>query len=171
LGVEQGAFGLAEVRDDAVDPETLRYKSSVPLDAVTFEPGVVMVEKSVCEALQAQMAPQMDIVETPEPPVETGVRETVAQPGVRVEPTVVDAPTEERYRRVRLVISGVPASKIADVNRGILMPLNRAMGDFTFTIEIDVSGEGGLSASTLEQKIKETVRQIGAQLRDVEVET
>ena len=73
------------------------------------------------------------------------------------------APTAEaRYRQVHLVVGGVPASRIADVNRGILLPISGAVGDFTFRLEIDVESAEGLTEATLETKIKETIRQIGA---------
>ena len=39
-----------------------------------------------------------------------------------------------------------------------------------FTLEIDVTSAEGISQSTLENKIKETVRQIGATLRDEKLE-
>jgi hypothetical protein len=58
----------------------------------------------------------------------------------------------------------VPASRIADVNRGILLPLSGTAGDFTFTLDIDITGEDGLSPATLEHTIKETIRQIGARV-------
>ncbi|MBC8505372.1 MAG: hypothetical protein H8D34_10970 [Chloroflexi bacterium] len=93
-----------------------------------------------------------------------GAPEGVLQPPApkEGEPTLEPArPEEGRYQRVRLVISGIPASKIADVNRGILLPFIRAVGDFEFTLEIDVSSEEGISESTLENQIKETIRQIG----------
>ena len=63
-----------------------------------------------------------------------------------------------------------PASKIADVNRGILLPLNRAVGDFKFTIQIDVSSAEGISQATLENQIKETIRQIGGRMVEEKVE-
>jgi hypothetical protein len=68
------------------------------------------------------------------------------------------------YNRIRLTVSDIPASKIADVYRGILLPLNRAVGDFKFTIEIDVSSAEGISQATLENQIKETIRQIGGRV-------
>jgi hypothetical protein len=58
----------------------------------------------------------------------------------------------------------VPAGRIADVNRGILMPISRAVGDFTFTIAIDVSDAEGIARATLENTIGETIRQIGGRI-------
>jgi hypothetical protein len=79
-------------------------------------------------------------------------------------------PAEQRFKRVRLVVGDIPASKIADVNRGILMPLSGAVGDFKLTLEIDVTSAEGITQATLENKIKETIRQIGATLQDERLE-
>ncbi|HDQ72742.1 MAG TPA: DUF499 domain-containing protein, partial [Chloroflexi bacterium] len=174
LGVESGAFGLAELRDGEIDPETLKYQETIPLDALTFEPGVVLVAKAVCGALRAQMAPEMALDEPSPPSTRADVEVPEAETGVAITRPAVEPSTGERYRRVRLVIAGVPAGKIADVNRGILMPINRAVGDFEFTIEIeieiDVTSEEGLSKAVLEHTIKETVRQIGARVVDEQLE-
>jgi hypothetical protein len=66
-------------------------------------------------------------------------------------------------------VADVPAGKIADVNRGILMPISAAVGDFKFTLEIDVESAEGISQATLETKIEETIRQIGAQAVEKDV--
>lgn len=50
------------------------------------------------------------------------------------------------------------------------MPINRAVGDFTFTLEVQISAEEGISPATLENTIKETVRQIGARVVDERLE-
>jgi hypothetical protein len=42
------------------------------------------------------------------------------------------------------------------------MPISAAVGDFKFTLKIDVESAEGISQATLETKIKETIRQIGA---------
>jgi hypothetical protein len=75
---------------------------------------------------------------------------------------------ELQYRRLHLVVSDVPASRIGDVNRGILMPFSRAVGDLKFIIEIEVKTEYGISQSTMENQIKETIRQIGAKIDEEE---
>ncbi|MBN1814375.1 MAG: ATP-binding protein [Anaerolineae bacterium] len=176
LGVKEGALGLAEVRDGEVVPETLRYQADVPLAAVSFEPGMHLVSRATCQALLAAMAPPEQPAEGPGPDVE------VLRPGVPVAPPPgpgahptppspgVTPPAETRYQRVRLVVADVPASKIADVNRGILLPISAAVGDFTFTLEIDVESAEGITPATLETKIKETIRQIGARVVEEETE-
>jgi hypothetical protein len=62
----------------------------------------------------------------------------------------------------------IPASRIADVNRGIFMPLSAASDrPLTITLTLEVHSEEGITPATLENKVKETIRQIGAR---VEVE-
>jgi hypothetical protein len=172
LGVKDGALGLAEVRDGEVVPETLKYQTEIPLAAISFEPGVHLIAREKCEALLVEMARP----EEKAPGGEPGPAAVTATPGVGVTPTptvgaaagpaayTVSAAAEQRFQHVRLVVADVPASKIADVNRGILMPISAAVGDFKFTLEIDVESVEGISQATLENKIKETIRQIGARV-------
>lgn len=42
--------------------------------------------------------------------------------------------------------------------------------DMKFTLEIDVTSDEGIPKATLENKIKETLRQIGARLSDERLE-
>jgi len=50
------------------------------------------------------------------------------------------------------------------------LPLSREVGAFNFTMEIDIEAEDGISETTLKNKIKETVYQIGAKVTKEEVE-
>jgi hypothetical protein len=168
LGIQEGAFGLAEFQDSEMDLTTFKYREELPLAAISFEPGAHLVSRDQCEALLAQSVTAEEGVEAP--PEEVGPGPVTVTPAVTgPEPDVV-TPTEQRFKRVRLVVSDIPASKIADVNRGILMPISGAVGDFKFTLEIEVSSTEGISQATLENKIKETIRQIGANLRDETLE-
>jgi len=75
-----------------------------------------------------------------------------------------------RYHRIRLVVDDIPSSRIADVNRGVLLPLSSKVQDLKFSLEIDVVSEDGISQATLENQIKETIHQIGANLREKTLE-
>lgn len=164
LGIKDGAFGLVEVFEDEIAPETLKFKTDFPLDGISFDPGTFLLNRERSRALWMEIQPTLEGTAEPGAAPTPGAPEGVLQPPApkEGEPTLEPArPEEGRYQRVRLVISGIPASKIADVNRGILLPFIRAVGDFEFTLEIDVSSEEGISESTLENQIKETIRQIG----------
>jgi hypothetical protein len=173
LGVQDGALGLAEVHDDEVDVETLRYDEEIPLLTVSFDESVYVLSRERCEALLAQVEPEEEDVGAGVEVTGTGEVGAV-EPGVEEEPEPKPEsavkPTEKRYHRVRLVVADVPASKIAGVNRGVFMPLSQAAGEATFTMEIEVTSEEGISDSTLEQKVKETIRQIGARIVEEEIE-
>ncbi len=168
LGVQEKALGLAEMRQEVLDPASLKYGDDLALATVSFEPEVYVVSPAQAEKLLAQLPAGEGEEATPVTEPEPGPGETgpVAAPPGEARPV---APTEQKYRRVRLVVEGIPAGKIADVNRGILLPLSSLVPDMSFTLEIDVTSEAGISKATLENKIKETIRQIGARLREEQV--
>jgi hypothetical protein len=165
LGVEEGAFGLAARQEGEIDPDSLKYRQALAFDAISFDEGTLLLSSARCEAiLEQRRTPESE----PEP---------VTQPGGGLQPkgvgTGIDiprppGPVEQPtvYHRLRLVVTDVPASKIADVNRGVLLPISRAAGDFKFTIEIDVNSQDGITQATLENQIKETIRQIGAKVEE-----
>lgn len=163
LGVKEKALGLTEMVGEELSPHKLKYGDSISLDAVSFEPGVYVVTSRKVEELLARIPPPPEL---PLPPPEDEDKgENIPQPPPPPLPPVTD-----KYKRVRLVITGIPASKIADVNRGVLLPLSSLVKDMKFTLEIDVTGEEGVPKATLENKIKETIRQIGASLREEDLE-
>jgi hypothetical protein len=50
------------------------------------------------------------------------------------------------------------------------MPFSRLVGDFKFTLDIDVTSMEGISHTILENQIKETIRQIGAKVKEEKLE-
>jgi hypothetical protein len=169
LGVQEKALGLAEMKQAELDPHSLKYGTGMSLDSVSFEPGVYIVSPQTAEALLAKIPPPPTLpgLDDEGPSVEPSGDEVAPPPTVT--PTDLP-PAADKYRRVRLVISGIPAGKIADVNRGVLLPLSSLVKDMKFTLEIDVTSEEGIPKTTLENKIKETIRQIGAWLSDETLE-
>jgi hypothetical protein len=162
LGVQEGALGVAEMRDDGIDPQTLRYDEDIPLLTVSFDEGVYLLSSERFEEIRAQI----EVEKPPVKPVGPGdVDVGVPQPPVKPEePKPPEKPADKRYHHVRLVVADIPLNKIADVHRGVLMPLSQTTSDLTFTIEVELTSEDGVSESTLEQKVKETIRQIGARV-------
>jgi len=72
---------------------------------------------------------------------------------------------EPTHKRLRLRVSGVRAGKIADFNRGVLVPLGRYADDeVTFTVSLDLTSTEGFDQNMLETHVKETIRQIGAEV-------
>lgn len=158
LGIKDGAFGLIEEIEGELTKETLKFKTDLPLDWITFDPGTYLLEKSrsqeIWEELQTEQAPP--------PPEFPDLDDSGEDQGTTdLELDDVDTAEENLYHRIHLVISRIPASRIADINRGVLLPISRSVGDFEFTIELDVQSDEGISESVLENQIKETIRQIG----------
>ncbi|MBE7469119.1 MAG: ATP-binding protein [Anaerolineales bacterium] len=163
LGVKERALGLTEMIGEELSPHKLKYGDPISLDTVAFEPGVYIVTQRKAEELLAQIPPPIPLP-IPKPPEDEGV-----EPPLPPTPPPPPPPVD-KYKRVRLVITDIPAGKIADVNRGVLLPLSSLVKDMKFTLEIDVASEEGLPKATLENKIKETIRQIGAWLREEKLE-
>ena len=177
LGVQDGAFGLAMAQDGEIAVDLLRFQENVMLGAIAFEPGVYLVNRALCEQMLAEKR-QREEAERRERELAAGqqVREVGDGEGetavVPPTPTGQQAETSQAtkpdsYQKVRLVISGIPANRIADVNRGIFLPLSAATDEpLQFTVTIEVNSAEGISQATLEQKIKETIRQIGAKVEE-----
>ncbi len=188
LGVQDGELGLAELQDGSLDPQSLRFGVPLPLAAIDFSPAQAVLTRERAEELQVALAARRaaeaaqtatvpglgDVTVATDgggPTIGVAPVGGIGGPGVSVvtpdgEP---EPPTQATYHHVRLVIADVAAGKIADVNRGIFLPLsNLADGGLTFTMEIDVTSADGIPARTLEQTIKETVRQIGARVTEEE---
>lgn len=151
LGVKEKAFGLADLVDDQIDPDSLRYGEEVLLEAIPFDATSFLASKERCEALIAHREEE-ERAEPPEPISSVGGamteagREVAPEEEGEEEPSF-EGPAEPRYRRLRLVVGDIPVGKIADVNRGVFMPLKQARGEFQFKMEIDVSGEEGAGAA------------------------
>jgi len=63
----------------------------------------------------------------------------------------------------------VPWDKMSDFLRGVLMPLHSDGADLNVEIRVEARSKTGIKKATLEQKVKETLRQIEAEvLEDTE---
>ena len=71
---------------------------------------------------------------------------------------------QEKYREVILRIEDVPSTKIADLNRGVLLPISREIGSFKVILELDITDEDGINKETIEKVVKETISQLGAKI-------
>ena len=174
LGVHDGAFGLVMGEGD-VTPHMLRYQETLPLGVISFEPGFSLLARATCEALLAQWRAaeesrrrqEEDLPpESDETPVAYDEKESNGDRKID-ETDEEDIVEKTVYHHVRLVIQDVLASRIADVNRGIFMPLSAVADEpLTFTLTLEVNSEEGITPATLENKVKETIRQIGARITE-----
>jgi hypothetical protein len=170
LGVQEGAFGLAEVKDGKIILNSLKFKNEVHLATIAFMDEFQIISALQCSNILAQKEEQEKGQGFGEvfTPIE---KQEETQPDSQPElPGTPKAQGEKSYKRIKLRIANIPASKIADVNRGVLIPISSVQGDFTFTLEIDVSNDEGLSQSTIDNRIKETIKQIGAEIVEEQLE-
>lgn len=176
LGVQESAFGLV-IGEGEVTRSMLRYQEHLPLGVISFEPGFFLLANTTCESLLAKWQAEEDARRRQEEEKipDDGEKPEKEEDGQQDEGKKKEEPGKEIvvektvYHHVRLVIKDVLANRIADVNRGIFMPLSAASDDpLTFTMTIEVRSEDGITLETLENKVKETIRQIGARIVEEE---
>jgi predicted AAA+ superfamily ATPase len=172
-GIAEGAFGLAYLKGGEVDRDTLKFESNVPTSSVSLAEEEVLVSRDVAAGIVAERerGGVSEVKEKGERYAwgkDTGEEGTggVVVPGGEL-PVV---PGPKRYRKISLRIEGIPSTKIADLSRGVLMPLSREVGGFEVSMEIDIDKPEGVSESTIKDTVKETVSQIGARITKEEVE-
>jgi len=175
-GVEGGDFGLARKEDGNLIPTSIKIDQPISPSQVNFhEEGWMLITASKANELQEEVR-----TEPSEPdgksarggdgePVSPG-GDNSPSPGEpdsgRKKPS--SEPEEETVQELSLRISGVPTGKINDLSRGVLMPLIQEAGEFEFNIEFEVRSDEGISKKKIEQKVMETLEQLGV---DVEKET
>jgi hypothetical protein len=174
-GVAEGAFGLAYVKGGEVDRATLKFKSNVPTSSVSLAEEEVLVSRDVAAGIVFErergrvpgVKEKGDGYKRGKDTGEVGTGGVVVPGG---EILGGEVPGPKRYKKISIRIEGIPSTKIADLSRGVLMPLSREVGGFEFTMEIDIDKAEGVSESTLKDKVKETVSQIGARVTKEVVE-
>ena len=123
------------MRSGEIQPDSLKYQADLALDSIAFEPDIFLLVKAKCEAIlekrrsdeEAKIKEKQTEIPSEEIPPSFNWQEVVIQKDT--------SKTETGYKQVCLVISGVPASKIADVNRGVLLPLIRAAGGLNLPLK------------------------------------
>ena len=166
-GIAEGAFGLGYIENNEIDKDTLKFKSNITTTSISLEDSEILVSKTIANDLLSDLE-KTDIsagMTGKEDGEEYKPKEDEKQEGQEGKKE-----GEKQFKRISLRIEGIPATKIADLNRGVLMPLSREVGSFKFNIEIDVESSDGISEQMIKNKIKETISQIGARITKEEIE-
>ena len=146
-GVQQGIFGI-KIGERVYFGET-PPSSLLMDDAVLFRKELI------------QQPPSVD-----EPPREEAPKDTTAsdpKPGVAAPPSAPQSP-EAGGHRLRLRVK-VPWDKLSDFVRGVILPLRNDGAKLDVEVLVQARSEsGGIKPATLEHKVKETLRQIGAEI-------
>jgi hypothetical protein len=170
-GVQDGSFGLARCEDGDLNPNSVRINEALTPSQVNFrEEGWVLVTNEKAAEVQPDPADGEeggDKKSTISAPGATGSSagssSSSGEGSTNGTPTgSADEEEENLVHRFSLRASEIPTRKLTDLNRGVLMPITRDAGEFTFTIEFEVESTDGISEQKIEQTVMETLRQLGA---------
>jgi len=171
--VANGDLGLGRGSADEIRPDTVRFGETIASSTVELDEDTFLLSAELARGLKAKV--EADPGESGEPVqpggTEGGSRGPAPAPGGGDQTTIelgAEEGAEEKLKRLRLRASGIPVGKLADLNRGVLMPLMREVGAFEFAIELDLAGRDGISKRVVEQQVMETLRQLGAEVEDQE---
>jgi hypothetical protein len=136
-GVREGTLGLL-INDRIRYLETV-FTSDVSSDAL-------VTRKDTAQKMKQ---------ETEKAPIVTEERPTQEAPGAK--------PVSEKEVIKRLTLrADVPWDKLSELVRGVFTPLSREGAQIALEVKIEARSEQGISKDTLDLKIKETLKQIGA---------
>ncbi len=167
-GTSDAAFCLAYIKDDKVADDSFKFQTKISTLEITFDEHEYLLPKETCiksqelmeeEKLSGGIAYPISPGQSPmpkEPPIAAGGGTDSGRGKAGI--------TVTKYKKVVMKFEDIPATKIADLNRGVLMPISQEIGDFKLKIELDILDEEGISKSTIENKIKETIAQIGGKI-------
>jgi hypothetical protein len=175
-GIAEGAFGMGYIDKEQIDVSSLKFESNIPTTAISFDEGEVLLSKEKVTEAFTRAKEEKERLKRETGEEETTIRsDVISEPSGVLEEVKKDEDSKpkkgpKRYNKISLRIEDIPSSKIADLNRGVLLPLSREVGGFNFNMEINIEAEDGVSETTLKNKIKETIYQIGAKVTKEEVE-
>ncbi|MHC1573530.1 MAG: ATP-binding protein [Candidatus Syntropharchaeales archaeon] len=159
-GVTDGAFGIGFVEDEEVEADSIKTESC----EITFGESEVIVSKALVQRILSEREKKEE--ET------TEGKDKKPKPGGGELPVSITPPkppekpseTVRKFKKIRLRVENIPSTKITEISRGVLMPISQEVGVFELTLEINIDDEEGVSASTIQNKVKETIQQIGAKI-------
>ncbi len=166
-GIAEGAFGLGYIDNNVIDKDTLKFKSNIAPASISLNNGEILVSKTVTTDLLSKLE-TTDVTTGMVSKKDNGEYQQTDEEKQKGQEGKQD--DIKKVKRISIRIEGIPSTKIADLNRGVLMPLSREAGSFKFNIEIDVGSKDGISEQTIKNKIKETISQIGARITKEEIE-
>lgn len=171
--VANGDLGVGRGTADSIRPETVRFDEVIAFTAIDLDGDTFLLKPELARALKEEAARAQEEGETGT--TETGTGETVSTPVAGGEPgggqTTIELPGSDedpdpRIPKLRIRATGIPVSRVADFNRGVLQPLTREAGTFSFTIELELAPKQGISKKVVEQQVMETLKQLGAEVEE-----
>ena len=74
-------------------------------------------------------------------------------------------PPSERIKRLKIK-AYIPWERLSDLIKGVIVPLKEADSKIDLEIDVDAKSERGIDKNTIQLKIKETLNQINAQIKE-----
>ncbi len=156
-GVQEGHFGFGIVQNGQV--ECVKFKESPEITLQEYE---AIVRKELCERLEDVEKGHVGDVITIEG---EGATDTTLGDSSQVAPAIVTQPS---YKRVTLSIK-LPKGKFYEFYRGVLSLLEDSFDETEIEIKIKAR-KGKIHKSDYENRIRETLIQINAQIVEEETE-
>jgi len=166
-GIEDEKLGVAMVEDGEMIENTLLFGVSAGQEDINFDEEECLLKGSFVEKLTCSECGAL-LKDGECPKCEIDEKEITKKEDVK-DIEEKDESEKERtkltkYKGLKLEIGNIPSSKIAALSRGVFMPLTNAYGEFSFKIYLELEDEEGISEKELEEKVRETLRQIGAEI-------
>ncbi|RLG35314.1 hypothetical protein DRN98_01510 [Methanosarcinales archaeon] len=160
-GVSDEAFGIGSVRDGNIEKDSVKWGVEVSASSLVLDEGEVIISKATAQKIVEEIKKDDKI--------DVYVEEETDKEKPPERPEAPKA-TVKKFKKIRLRVENIPSAKIAEISRGVLMPISQEVGSFELTLEIDIEDQEGVSESTIQNKVKETIHQIGAKIVREEME-
>jgi hypothetical protein len=145
-GVQDGVFGLSI-------GDKVWYQDSISSPEISED--VIILRKEIASKMKEEIK-RVEIGKEISPPKPEGV---IVSPEV----------SKEVLQRVTIEAE-IPWDKLSDVIRGVFRPLTDEGAKISLRMKIEASSEKGISKNTLDLKVRETLRQIGAKIVEEKTE-
>jgi hypothetical protein len=145
-GVQDGVFGL-------LIGDKVWYEESVLPPEISDD--VILVRKEIAAKMREEVK-----------------GERIEREITLTKPEEIKVPSQvgkEALQRITIEAE-IPWDKLSDLIRGVFMPLNREGAKISLKMKIEATSEKGISKDTLDSKVRETLRQIGAKIIEEKTE-
>ncbi|MFW6041245.1 MAG: DUF499 domain-containing protein, partial [Thermoplasmatota archaeon] len=167
-GVREGNLALSRIEDEELIESGFHYDEHIDKQQVTFdEEEYILKETHVEELVCSECGELLKDGKCPKCEKE-GEKDEGEEEEKEKEPEEDEegerTPMETKYKKLEMKVKDVPVSKIVDINTGVFKPLTEAYGGFSIDMELRVEDEEGISEKELDEKVRETLKQIGAEI-------
>ncbi|MCS6875146.1 MAG: hypothetical protein NZM17_10780 [Pyrinomonadaceae bacterium] len=150
-GVKEKTFGVKV-------GERIYYGQEIP--TADLEAGATVVREPEAATQRLPESKEKGASEEPSKAVVRGVAGTSSTPTSTIATAGIRG-----YRLVAVI----PWDKLSEFVRGVVTPLRHDGADITLQITLEARSEKGIQQTTLDQKVRETLQQIGAKVVKEEV--